>query len=66
MRLGRSGNNLCKKNLVGVSKSQMNSVDVLYMNTENRWLVNLGRNQNSLVVVERLSFCKTAGHAYHN
>ena len=26
------------------------------MNTENRWLVNLTRNQNSLVVVERLRF----------
>ena len=51
---------------MGVSKSQMKSVDVLYMNTENRWLVNLARNQNSLVVVARLSFCKTAGHAYHN
>ena len=45
---------------MGVSKSQMKSVDVLYMNTENRWLVNLARNQNSLVVVARLSFCKTA------
>ena len=35
------------------------------MNTENSWLVNLARNQNSLVVVARLSFCKTAGHTYH-
>ena len=48
---------------MGVSKSQMNSVDSL--NTENTWLVNLARNQNSLVVLARLSFCKTAGHAYH-
>ena len=44
---------------MGGSKSQMN------MNTENGWLINLARNQNSLVVVARLCFCKTAGHAYH-
>ena len=31
------------------------------MNTENRWFVNLARNQNSLVVVARLSFCKKSG-----
>ena len=35
------------------------------MNTRTLWLVNLARNQNSLEVVACLSFCKTAGHAYH-
>ena len=33
------------------------------MNTENGWLVNLARNQNSLVVVARQRFCKRADHA---
>ena len=31
------------------------------MNTKNRWLVNLARNQNSLVAVARLCFCKNSG-----
>ena len=40
----------------------MNSVD---MNTENRWLVNLTCNQNSLVVVAP-KLLQNSGHAYHN
>ena len=46
-------NDLCKWNLVGVSKCQMNSVDALL--PRHRWLVNLACNQTSLVVVACLS-----------
>ena len=49
---------------MGVSKYQMNSVDMRYEYREQ--IVNLARNQNALVVVAHQSVRKTVGQAYHN